>query len=185
MGGMMVLRFAVDYPGMLRSRVAGAVLTSTLASTQGRLQWWHAFATATAPAASRALRLAGRLPGGHLPSTDLSYLVARVGLGARPSPTHVELTRAMTGATPVSIVAELWVDIERFDVRRALRDETLPAVVVVGTRDNITPMVNAEVIVRNLPGSTLVRLPGAGHMPMLERRHAFNDVVSAFVDSLP
>jgi len=184
MGGMIVLRFAVDHPGVVEARVAGSVLVSSLASTEGRIPWWHTVSVAAAPAASQAIRWAGRLPGGYLPSTDLSYLIARMGLGARPSPTHVELTRAMTAATSPAVLADLWVETERFDVRRELRSVGMPTLVVAGTRDNITPLVNAEEIVRYLPGSSLVRLPGSGHMPMLERRQEFNELVTSFADGL-
>jgi pimeloyl-ACP methyl ester carboxylesterase len=184
MGGMTVLQFAVDHPGVLGERVAGSVLASSLASTEGRIPWWHTVSVAAAPATGRAIRLAGRLPGGYLPSTDLSYLIARMGLGARPSPTHVELTRAMTAATSAAVLADLWVETERFDVRRQLRSVDMPTLVVAGTRDNITPLANAEEIVRNLRGSSLVKLRGSGHLPMLERREEFNSLVVDFAEGL-
>jgi 3-oxoadipate enol-lactonase len=107
-----------------------------------------------------------------------------MGLGARPSPTHVELTRAMTAATSAAVLADLWVETERFDVRRQLRSVDMPTLVVAGTRDNITPLANAEEIVHNLRGSSLVKLRGSGHLPMLERREEFNSLVVDFADGL-
>jgi pimeloyl-ACP methyl ester carboxylesterase len=184
MGGMAILQFALDHPELVEERVAGSVLVATLASTEGSVPAWHTISTALAPVTAFGLRCAGRLPGGYLPSTDVSYLVARASLGQRPSPTHVELTRAMTAATSVDVLAELWVEIARFDVRDALDGLRLPALVVVGSRDVITPLSNARDIVRRLPGAELKVLPGAGHMLMLGRRHELNELIEKFAASV-
>lgn len=49
----------------------------------------------------------------------------------------------------------------------AFRD--LPMLVLDGTRDRLTPIRHTERIAAELPGATMVRYAGAGHMVMLER----------------
>lgn len=184
MGGMTVLQFALDHPDLLAERVAGTVLVSSLASTEGAFPAWHTVSTVVAPASAFGLRAAAHLPGGYLPSSDLSYLITRAGLGRAPSPTHVELTRAMTAATPVAVLAELWVEIARFEVRERLRHVDMRCLVVVGTRDMVTPVSNAHEIVRHLPGAELVKVRGGGHMLMLERRRELNELIEKFAAGL-
>jgi len=184
MGGLTLLQFAVDHPDVVRSRVAGAVLVSSLASTEGNVHAWHLVSTALAPVSAFGLRAAGHLPGGYLPSTDLSYLIAKAGFGRSPSPTHVELTRAMTAATPTGVLADFTVEIARAELRDRLRDVDVPVLVVAGSRDMVTPMSNAREIVRNLPGSELKILRGGGHMLMLERRRELNELIEKFAVGL-
>jgi pimeloyl-ACP methyl ester carboxylesterase len=55
----------------------------------------------------------------------------------------------------------------RLETLAAMGD--LPAAVLVGERDRLTPPACAEAIATALPGAELTVLPGAGHMIMLER----------------
>jgi pimeloyl-ACP methyl ester carboxylesterase len=55
----------------------------------------------------------------------------------------------------------------RLDTLAALGD--VPAAVLVGDRDRLTPPPCAESIAEALPGTELTVCPGAGHMLMLER----------------
>jgi pimeloyl-ACP methyl ester carboxylesterase len=184
MGGLTVFEFLVDHAEVVAERVAGAVLVSSLASTEGNVHAWHILSTMLAPVSAWGLRAAGRLPGGYLPSTDLSYLIARAGFGRAPSPTHVELTRAMTAATSTSVLADFTVEIARAELRDRLAEVTLPVLVVAGSRDVVTPMSNAREIVRNLPGAELKVLRGGGHMLMLERRKELNELIEKFAAGL-
>jgi pimeloyl-ACP methyl ester carboxylesterase len=55
----------------------------------------------------------------------------------------------------------------RLETLAAMGD--LPAAVLVGERDRLTPPGCAEAIAEALPGTELTVLPGAGHMIMMER----------------
>lgn len=185
MGGMTALRFAIDHPQVLDERVAGLVLMSTAASPVHRLAAWKAFTRAVTPRATRGLTLAERARGGLFPSTDLSHLVFRLGMGRDASPTHVELNRLMTAATPVSVWGELLSGVIGFDVLDELQEVQVPALVMVGTADLLTPPAAARKLVAALPQARPLEVfAGAGHMLMLERRHEVKRVIAHFVDSL-
>jgi len=185
MGGMVLGRFCADHPAVLDERVAGLGFVSTAANFAFAVPGWQALVAATTPVAARGMRLSGRLPGGYLPANDLSYLLARVGFGPRPSPRLVELGRLMSAATPPAVLAELWPDIVGLDLRAELRSVDLPATVVVGTADRLTPPRRARELATCLPGAELTVLEGAGHMAMLERRQEVNAALVRLADRAP
>jgi pimeloyl-ACP methyl ester carboxylesterase len=186
MGGMVALRFALDHPDALADRVAGLVLMSTSGTPVHRLAAWKALTDAVTPSLKRGLAIGDRLPGGLFPASDLSYLVFRLGMGQGASPEHVELNRLMTASTPVSVWSELMSGVVGFDVHDRLGEIDVPALVLVGTRDLLTPPAAARALVAGLPRvRPLKALPGAGHMLMLERRHEVNEELVRFAKDLP
>ena len=186
MGGMVTLRFALDHAEVRRERVAGLVLVSTSGTPVHRLAAWKALTDVVTPSVKRGLALGSRLPGGLFPASDLSYLVFRVGMGRGASPEHVELNRLMTASTPVSVWSELMAGVVGFDVSDRFHEIDVPALVVVGTHDVLTPPAAARALVSGLPGARpLVAFPKAGHMLMLERRHELADELVRFSKSLP
>ncbi|MCW2621176.1 MAG: hydrolase, alpha/beta fold family [Frankiales bacterium] len=70
---------------------------------------------------------------------------------------------------------------DSFDVLRAA---AVPALVVVGEEDALTPPSDAEAMVAALPRATLRVLPGAGHLASIETPEAFNAAVLEFVADL-
>lgn len=170
MGGMVVQRLAIDDADGFHRRVGAMVLMSTSASVGAGIPLWDATMALVTPTARRSLRWMAKRPARYFPSTDLSYGIARLGLGRDASPTHVEYARAMTAACSPTTVAELTMELTGFDHRRQLAHVAVPAAVIVGTHDRLTPPRHARALVRAIPNAELVVLPGAGHMPMLERR---------------
>ncbi len=61
---------------------------------------------------------------------------------------------------------------------------TCPATVIVGDRDESTPVAAAEAIVAAIPGARLVVIPEAAHIPSLEREPAFTRAVLGHFDGL-
>jgi pimeloyl-ACP methyl ester carboxylesterase len=53
----------------------------------------------------------------------------------------------------------------------------VPALVIVGEEDAITPVAEAERMAAALPQAELTVLPGAGHLSALEVPEAFNEAV--------
>jgi pimeloyl-ACP methyl ester carboxylesterase len=106
----------------------------------------------------------GRRPG------DLATVYCRLAFGSNPSPTHIELLRAMTSAVPAPVLGELLQTLLNLDVRPALAAITVPALIVVGARDLLTPVWHSRYLAHHLPVSELHVLPGAGHMVPWERR---------------
>ena len=66
---------------------------------------------------------------------------------------------------------------ERPDYTDLLGTITVPTLVVVGSDDEYTPVPDAEYMHERVPGSTLVVVGGAAHMPNLERAEEFNKAV--------
>jgi pimeloyl-ACP methyl ester carboxylesterase len=58
-----------------------------------------------------------------------------------------------------------------------------PALVVVGAEDVLTPVADAEAMDRRLARSSLVVLPGAGHLSNLESPDAFSKALADFLAS--
>jgi pimeloyl-ACP methyl ester carboxylesterase len=185
MGGMVALRFALDHADVVRRRVRGLVLMSTSGGPVHRLAAWDAVTEALAAPAKRALVLGERLPGGLFAENDLSYLIFRLGLGRDPRPEHIELNRLMTADTKAAAWGELLPGVVGFDVRGRLDEIDLPALVMVGTRDLLTPPSSARALVAGLPrAEPLAAFPGAGHMLMLERREAVAEHLDRFASVL-
>jgi pimeloyl-ACP methyl ester carboxylesterase len=65
-----------------------------------------------------------------------------------------------------------WLACNTFDVRERLGEIAVPAVVVTGTADQMTPEKHARRLAESLPRAELRLVPGAGHMVMLEQPQA-------------
>jgi non-heme chloroperoxidase len=183
MGGMVALRYLSADPGRAagRDRVSALALVATSASPVGGsgVPGAAALAAVVRPLAARSAWLTSRLPGPSLPGNDLAFLLTRVVFGDRPSATQVVLTEKITAEVPARVSAELLADIVGFDEAAALDRVDLPATVVVGTNDVMTPIRHARAMVERIGGAELVVLEGCGHMVMLERHRELSDVVVA------
>jgi pimeloyl-ACP methyl ester carboxylesterase len=73
---------------------------------------------------------------------------------------------------------------KRHNLEERLGDVRVPALIVWGKEDRITPPEVAERFHAGIPGSQLVYLPNCGHAPMLERPEAFDAVVSEWLSEL-
>jgi pimeloyl-ACP methyl ester carboxylesterase len=67
------------------------------------------------------------------------------------------------------------------NVREALPHIDVPTLLVYGDQDVRAPLPVAEDLHRSIAGSTLVLLPGAGHVSNLEAPEAFDQAVRAFL----
>jgi pimeloyl-ACP methyl ester carboxylesterase len=70
----------------------------------------------------------------------------------------------------------------RADVREQARAIRAPTLLVWGERDPLIPFALAEEWRRAVPAARLVVLPGAGHVPMVERPEAFARALVEFLD---
>ncbi|MBB5791040.1 alpha/beta fold hydrolase [Jiangella mangrovi] len=69
----------------------------------------------------------------------------------------------------------------RADMRAALDAVRCPALVVVGDRDDRSPLSDAEAIAAAVLGSRVEVIPDAGHLPAVDTPRAFAQVVSDFL----
>lgn len=169
MGGMVSQLMAVRHPDVLRRHVGGLVLVATAAGPLVPGLGGAAAAEILASGAGRGLRRAERRGKGIIFNDDFGAWVTRVSFGSRPAPADLELTRSMIGAMSPGALAGLIGPLLAFDVRHRVHRIDLPTMIVVGTRDVLTPPRMARAMHELIPGSELVVIPGCGHMVMLER----------------
>ena len=98
------------------------------------------------------------------------------GLPLRLSDVLVVKTPTQDGeaARPLLAAGRAIVD---HDVRSDLAHVKVPAMVVVGSADRLTPVAQARVLADSIPGSVLRVLPGVGHQTMQEDPVRFAELV--------
>lgn len=184
MGGMILMEFCGNHPNVLDERVAGLVFMDTAA---------YEIAPAAVGPAARMLghRMVNRLDAGRrvpqrqIGDDDLSWFMTRLAFGQRPSAAAVDQVRHMLAEVPQSTSLPSGVDLLDHDARDALAATNTPSLVLVGSRDLLTPVYAARRICRFLPHSELAVLHGAGHQLMQERPAEVAEILNRFVAELP
>ncbi len=179
MGGMTAMAFCGAHPEVLAERVAGLVFVATRA---------HQVMPPYLDRVARSLvaQGQGRVDGGRgLPSrATMNTRLVRAAFGDRPSPVAVRLVAEMGQAmAPEALVPSL-AGLLDHDARAAIRATDTPSLVVVGTRDLLTPVPAGRHLARLLPDADLVVLPRAGHQLMQERPDELAELLGAFAAKL-
>ena len=73
---------------------------------------------------------------------------------------------------------------DRPDSRGDLGAIDVPALVVVGEEDALTPPADSEALAAGIPNARLVRIPGAGHLTPLEAPERVNEALLSFLDDV-
>ena len=102
---------------------------------------------------------------------------------AEQSPELLDHLRRVIEAAPVpGIVGALAAMRERHDQTGLLPTLAgLPALIIVGAEDAITPPETARRVAAAIPGARLVVVPGAGHLPMVERPGESTAAIAEFL----
>jgi 3-oxoadipate enol-lactonase len=94
-------------------------------------------------------------------------------------------TRKMMAEQPVEgIIGALGGLRDRADSRSTLPTITVPALVIAGDADVITPPADARAMAAAIPDARLIVIPKAGHLTPLENPRAFNAAVRTFLYDL-
>ncbi len=94
----------------------------------------------------------------------------------------VEGARAIASEQPTeSLVATVEALRDRLDSTSTLADIDVPALVLVGEEDALTPPLAAKEIVAGLTEGRYAEIPGAGHLSPLERPAEFNEEILLFL----
>jgi pimeloyl-ACP methyl ester carboxylesterase len=193
MGGMTIMAFAEQYPEWFGKRVRGVALISTSAGLfdKARLGLPSLVARASAPFFplwGGAARLGGgAIDKARLAASDLAWLLTRrYGFGeTRPSPSLVTFVESMISETSVETVTKYLHTLythNRFPALSALRG--VPVLVLVGTKDYLTPVTHSEEILKRLPDAQLVKIDNSGHVVMLEKADEVNAALIPFLDKI-
>jgi pimeloyl-ACP methyl ester carboxylesterase len=120
---------------------------------------------------------------GPLAETMLPVLLGTTTLETRAA--VAGRVRGLVAAAPAPAVA--WASramAARPDSFEVLRATDVPALVVVGDEDALSPVAQAQEMVDALPQGRLAMVPGAGHLSAVEDPPAFASAVRAFLADL-
>ena len=90
----------------------------------------------------------------------------------------------LTRQCPTTLIFDDFKACDRFDLRNRLAEITLPALVLCGEDDQLTPLKYSRYLHEALAGSSLVTIPQAGHMVMAERPDLLNKAIDSFLGTL-
>ena len=173
MGGYVAMAFLRRHPG----RVGALVLADTKAG-----------ADAEAGVAKR-LAMAARLEEEDSPRALLDDVVPGL-LGATTKRRFPEVATRVAGlARACDPRSAAWAQramAARPDSFATLRAADVPAVVIVGEEDAISPVADAEAMAEALPqAGKAVVIPASGHLTSVERPGPFSAALAGFLGSLP
>jgi pimeloyl-ACP methyl ester carboxylesterase len=173
MGGMSVQAFAIRHPDVVDERVCGLVLLSTssynLVSDARRVRGAVDTVVKVGPDVATFMR-----------QRNLGLLLARIGFGDDPIPSHVEATRQMLAGCNRQTTREAVSALLELDLTEGLPKVHVPTLVVVGTADALTPPRDARRIAEMVPDARLVEFEGGGHMLMYERSDELDALIMDF-----
>jgi pimeloyl-ACP methyl ester carboxylesterase len=189
LGGMTILSFASAFPHQFGERVQAVVLANTAAADVVMAAMSGLGLRAARLVASSALRFTSnrervyrvraRALGGR---GDVAFLAAKLtNFGPEAAPSLVEHVAKVGARAPVEVWSDLLVSLIEMDLRHALEHVRVPALIVVGDVDRLTPPASALAMKRALPDARMVVFKGAGHQAMLERHEPFNRLVDRFL----
>jgi pimeloyl-ACP methyl ester carboxylesterase len=161
MGGAIAQEFALRYGG----RLAGLILVGTGAR----------------------LRVAPQILTGIQHDIEgTTALLAELAHGEHVDP-HLQriYVRRLREVDP-DVLAGDFLACDAFDRRADVAAITVPALILCGAADRMTPVKDSQFLATQMPGARLIILPGAGHLVMLEplSRLAVADAVQRFLQML-
>lgn len=175
MGGMAVLALAQEHPERVTELLAGVALINTASS---RLLWRGLLSAgaATLGTLEQALRSRDGRGVGVPRASDLSYLLTRgFAFTADASPGHVAFVEELLVGSSPDVLAAFARTLGSLDLDAARAHLEVPALVLAGARDRLTPPRQARDLAAALPDARLVELAGVGHFAPLEASEATSE----------
>lgn len=161
MGGSIAIRFAARDPGRLRGL---ALVGATACGFGPDVQEEEVLASIE-----------------RLGVEAASQAVIHRSFGTAANAALVEWAAQEVTQTPRHVAEQAVRSLNRFDGRGLLGAIAMPAWVVCGTEDVITPPSESRYLAQHLPDATLDWIESAGHFPMLEQPARFNACMAAFL----
>ena len=89
------------------------------------------------------------------------------------------------GNSPLGICGSLLALASRTDTTAALAKMNVPALILVGEEDKLTPPLVSESMAKALPRAAMHVIPASAHLSNLENPIVFNEKLSVFLKQLP
>jgi pimeloyl-ACP methyl ester carboxylesterase len=190
MGGMTIMALADRHPELFGDRVVGVALVNTSSGglaelTLGLPEVFGKVFRAAVPGVVRGIGKGGKLiDRGRRIGTDVAFIITRrMAFADRGvSPSIVDFLERMIGSTPIEVIAEFYPTLAAHDKLAALDVlRKVPAVIVVGDQDRLTPLAHGRAIAAALPEAELVEVSG-GHVVMLEHPQVVTEAIAGLVE---
>ena len=112
---------------------------------------------------------------------SLAPSLVRELVGDDPDAGGIALARDCMAAVPEASYRASMLALLGFDQRSALKNITVPTLVLSGTKDKNAPAPMMAKMATYIPAATYVELEGVGHLVNLERPKTFNAVLDSFL----
>ena len=188
MGAMAVLALAEQRPELFGPRIAGIVLIGAassdllrgaMGSVTGLLRPRFGSIQAAALRVDRVRKAVLSSP------VDLGGMVTRLTQFGPDTPKPVvDHVVGLARRTPSEVWTDTLPELMEMDLRHAVPRVRVPALVLVGDDDRVTPPAAAVSLAAALPQGRLVVLEEAGHIPMLEQPERLVRELGAFVPTV-
>ena len=186
MGGMTVLSHARQFPQRYPTRIVGVALIASAAEGVARSPLGEILKNPALEAARLAARYAPKMvhrTRGVARSVIGPVLRAASYGDAKISPSVVAFSERMMHDTPIATLVGFLHALEVHDETDALTTlAKVPALIVCGDRDLLTPKESSEAMAEALPKAELVIIGGAGHLVQLEQPEIVNDALVRLVE---
>jgi pimeloyl-ACP methyl ester carboxylesterase len=156
MGGAIAMLFALAHPELLR----GLVLLATGAK----------------------LRVLPEILDGVLKDKEATVRkITGFAFSAKAHPAMVENGYKEMMRCKAGVIYRDFYSCEQFNLMERVKDIAVPTLILCGEDDLLTPPKFSEYLHTQIPGSTLVRIPDAGHILMVEKPDPVNKAIETFV----
>jgi pimeloyl-ACP methyl ester carboxylesterase len=184
LGAMSLAAWARRFPEQVERRAAAVAMLSTglgdLVAVSTIAGAVNRFSALKRPVGGRLLGVATPVP--KRAGRALTRAVRYIALSPDASPEQVAICEEMFRSCSGPVRGACGVHLARLDLHDAAAVITVPTLVLVGARDKLTPMPQAERLAESLPRlAELVVLPLVGHMTPIEAPGEVNGHLSKLV----
>lgn len=189
-GGMIIQTLARDHPALFDREVAGVVLLNTTYKDPSHTMVLGGLVRALRPLVKAGLKLASWLQplvwilAWQSYLSGSAHLANRLGFGAHVTRRQLEHVTLLATRNPPGVQAQGIRAMLDWDADGALASVRRPVLVVSGGVDVITKFEAGAHIAGTASAATLVKIPGANHMGLMEQADLYGAQIDAFVDSL-
>lgn len=183
MGAMTLIAFGARHPEQLQEQVAGALLASTgmheLVVRSRIVPLPLPLAKLARPVISKLMSMS---PAGNPTGRWQERMTRYSSLSRSASDADVRFCTALVGACPPATRSAFARMLSRLNLDDQVREFNVPAIVVAGTHDRLTPIWHARRLGDSLPQLLeFIEIDGSGHMTPVQSADEVNTALSRLV----